>query len=37
MESTLFRKILVATDGSEQVRKAVDTAAIPVLNENTYN
>jgi nucleotide-binding universal stress UspA family protein len=26
MENTLFRKILVATDGSEQVRKAVDSA-----------
>ena len=26
MENTLFRKIMVATDGSEQVRKAVDLA-----------
>jgi nucleotide-binding universal stress UspA family protein len=26
MESTFFRKIMVATDGSEQVRKAVDSA-----------
>lgn len=26
MKSTIFRKILVATDGSEQVRKAVDSA-----------
>ena len=26
MKSTLFRKIAVATDGSEQVRKAVDSA-----------
>jgi nucleotide-binding universal stress UspA family protein len=26
MKSTFFRKIMVATDGSEQVRKAVDSA-----------
>ena len=26
MESTIFRKIMVATDGSELVKKAVDTA-----------
>ena len=26
MENTIFRKIMVATDGSEQVRKAVDSA-----------
>ena len=26
MENTLFRKIVVATDSSEQVRKAVDSA-----------
>jgi len=34
MESTIFRKILVATDGSEQVRKAVDSAIeIAKLND----
>ena len=26
MESTFFKKIMVATDGSEEVRKAVDSA-----------
>ena len=26
MNSTIFRKIMVATDGSEPVRKAVDSA-----------
>jgi nucleotide-binding universal stress UspA family protein len=34
MEDILFRKILVATDGSEQVRKAVDSAIeIAKLND----
>ena len=26
MESTIFKKIMVATDGSEEVKKAVDSA-----------
>ncbi len=26
MESTIFRKIMIATDGSEEVKKAVNTA-----------
>jgi nucleotide-binding universal stress UspA family protein len=38
MESTIFRKIMVATDGSEEVRKAVDLAIeiSKLSNEKLY-